>query len=309
MSLVHEHQQGRNPLRGVRAAMTLMAGSARLARVHLNGNANGQNGGGHSRDGNGGGRPHDYVRTNRLLIPQIEDRHGRFVIREFNHDDLGRVRELNGDLFFAPLRHIYGPIGFLNAALKQQKQGKSRRDFYLAIADKETSEVIGSIMLYDHDTAANGQAEIAYFVDPSYQNINIATDAAVLLILRLSKEIGLGRLVATTHPKNKYSIQLLARLGFKQAGKEFTSKYKGDPDRPESYNDEGRLEFAPRIPHIVDYGHFLDQVQKGKIVTKPEDIDGIQHAREKRASVVEVRQRASERLQRLDATRFGKPAA
>jgi len=230
-------------------------------------------------------QPADYMKIHGLVIPQIDDVHGRFIIREFMVEDHSRLREINGDLFFAPLRHLYGPLGFLNAARKQQKQGSARRDFYLAIADKVTGELIGSVMLYDYKKET-GQAEIAYFVDPTYQNIQIATDAAVRMLLRLGKHFEINSLKATTHPDNKYSRQLLARLGFRTVGAEFVSRYKADPADKNNYTKDG-LKFDLRQEHVADYARFLSRWPT--IESKPDKMEKMAEARERRESLKQQR--------------------
>lgn len=224
----------------------------------------------------------DGVRQFGLVVPPLLDGHARFSIREFEANDCARLCELNGDIFFAPLRHLYGPVGFLNAALAQQKKGKERKDYFLAVVDNQSRELVGSVMLFDIDKNT-GQAEIAYFVDPCYQNIKIATDATVQTISRLGASLGIKSLVATVHPANSFSRKLLARLGFKQIGAAFISKYKENPADPRNYDEDGRLKQAPRMKFAVTYHHFTKQ--REKVVRLAHELDGMSEARQKRLEI------------------------
>ena len=227
----------------------------------------------------------DSVRRFGIIAPPVPDAHSRFYLRELEVGDANRLVELNQDIFFAPLRHIYGPIGFLNAAIKQQRAGRDRKDYFLGVVDKQSNELIGSVMFFDvKNVDAQLQAEIAYFIDPSYQNMKVATDATIKAISRLGSSLGIKALTATVHPGNKYSRQLLARLGFKQIGTEYISKYKEDPSRPESFDNEKALKFAPRVKYVVDYVHFLQQ--RSKVRTEPADVEKIEAARLLRQEVV-----------------------
>jgi RimJ/RimL family protein N-acetyltransferase len=249
----------------------------------------------------------DGIREFGVVHPPIQDVHGRFIIREFRATDLDRLREMNGDLFFAPLRHKYGPIVYLNNALRQRTQGKSRKGYTLAIEDTQTRELIGSVMLYDFKSeprkggASLRQAEVAYFVDPTYQNINIGTDASIRMLFHLGNALGLDQMVASAHPSNEPSRRLLATLGFKKVGHEAASQYKEDPAKSESYERDEKghyakdakgdfmLKHAPRDLFAVTFDHFLQQ--KDKIVTPEKDVAAIDNARAKRKLVRQQREK------------------
>lgn len=182
----------------------------------------------------------------------------RLTIREFVMEDITRLQEIDLNVFFVHLRHTFGgPMGFLNAAMAHQKH-KDRKDFYLAIIDKETDEVIGSVMIYNYNKEKR-QAEIAYFIDKRNQNCKFATEACVYAMHHFGELLSLETFYATVHPQNIYSKKLLARLGFIQKGDVFVSPYKENPDRADSYDQGGRLTNAPRIGLYVSYEDFLSQ--------------------------------------------------
>ncbi len=182
----------------------------------------------------------------------------RLIIREFVLDDISALQEIDTNIFFVHLRQTYGgPMGFLNAALSHQKQ-KDRKDFYLAVVDRKTSQVIGSIMVYDYNKQKR-QAEIGYFIDKRNQNCKIGTEACAYVMQRFGAFLNLKTFYATVHPENLYSKKLLSKLGFVQKGDVFTSKYKGDPDRSESYDQAGHLINTPRLGLFVSYDDFLSR--------------------------------------------------
>lgn len=189
----------------------------------------------------------------------------RLAIREFSIEDLSYLQEIDMDVFFVHLRQTFGgPMGFLNAAMAHQKQ-KDRKDFYLAIVDKGSPKVIGSVMIYNYDKEKR-QAEIGYFIDKHNQNRKFATEACVYAMQHFGEVLGLKSFYATVHPQNVYSKKLLTRLGFVQKGDVFVSQYKGDPDRSDSYDEAGHLINAPRIGLFVSYEDFLSQ--KSAILSK-----------------------------------------
>lgn len=194
----------------------------------------------------------------RALDANASDASDRLAIREFIIEDLSYLQEIDMDVFFVHLRHTFGgPMGFLNAALAHQKQ-KDRKDFFLAIVDKETSRVTGSVLVYNYNKEKR-QAEIGYFIDKHNQNCKFATVACVHAMQRFGEVLGLETFYATVHPQNVYSKKLLAKLGFVQNGDVFISQYKEDPDRADSYDQGGQLINAPRVGFFVSYEDFLSQ--------------------------------------------------
>jgi len=196
------------------------------------------------------------------------DRKGRYLLREMRHGDYHRLREMNIDLFFAPLRHELGPVGFLQAAMKQQKDPE-RSNFFMGVADAKTDQLIGSIMVFDKKPLPDGTnaVEIGYFIDPLYQKIHFATDATVDLLGQLKERLNISKVVATVDPSNKPSRKILSRLGFKHVEFISKSKYKADPDTPESYYSDHTLKFRPRIVQEVAIAELF---MKAKSVVQPD---------------------------------------
>ncbi len=238
-------------------------------------------------------REHEkFANDNRLIVPPIEDKFDRFVIREFRPNDLRRLRELNNDVYFAHLRlpaddgNPGGPEGFLRSALQQQKQGSIRTDFYLAIEDKQNGELMGSVMLYDYD-AEKHSAAIAYLVDPSYQRIRIATDATIRLLVRVTTALKLQSFYATIDPNNQPSISLIKRLGFNKAGDVFTSSYPANPAYAENFDRHKRLRLGIRQKFEITLTALIERAKKIEPSWKGEVVDGAGDA--KRLAMQEAR--------------------
>ncbi len=187
-----------------------------------------------------------------MVHPRTLDRKGRYVLREMRHGDYSRLRQMNVDLFFAPLRHQFGPVGFLQAALKQQKE-RNRSAYFMGVADARDDHLIGGIMVFNKKPVGDGtnQVEIGYFIDPSYQRIHFATDATVELLGKLKQQLKISKVMATVDPGNIASRKILDRLGFKHVRTLRASKYKANPDLPESWDEQGKLKQAPRDVKVV----------------------------------------------------------
>jgi len=190
------------------------------------------------------------------LVINISDFSDRIVVRDFELNDITCLQKIDMNLFFVHLRHTFGgPMGFLNEAISHQNQ-KNRKDFFLAIVDKKTSKVIGSILIYNYNKKKH-QVEIGYFIDKHRQNCKIATEACIYAMYYFGEFLNIKRFCATVHPENISSKKLLTKLGFVQKGNIFISNYKEDPDKENSYNNKGHLENAPRISLFVNYKDFL----------------------------------------------------
>lgn len=182
----------------------------------------------------------------------------RLIIREFVVEDITYLQEINVNLFFVHLRHTFGgAMGFLNEAMAHQKQ-KDRKDFYLAIVDKETSRVVGGVLVYNYNKEKR-QAELGYFVDKSHQNCKFATEASVYAMHHIGGLLDLKTFYATVHPQNAYSKKLLAKLGFVQKGDVFISQYQEDLGGVDRCDQGGGLVTAPRVGLFVSYDDFLSQ--------------------------------------------------
>lgn len=85
----------------------------------------------------------------------------------------------------------------------------------LAVADRETDELIGSLVLFD---VTVDSAEVGFWVSPAHRGTGAAS-AALHLGMRLARLSGLHRLSARTVPDNPSSQKVLIRTGFTETGR------------------------------------------------------------------------------------------
>lgn len=87
----------------------------------------------------------------------------------------------------------------------------------LIIHSSELDIPVGCIDLYDFD-AINKRCFIGFLVDKKYQNRGIATSAIKMMIDYCKNRLSLNQIAAITSFNNYYSIQLLEKSGFINAG-------------------------------------------------------------------------------------------
>lgn len=80
----------------------------------------------------------------------------------------------------------------------------------LTIADPTTEVFVGSLVIFD---AADGSAEVGFWVHPDHRGKGIAK-GAVTLAVEFAKQSGLTQLRARTTPQNHASKTTLERSGF-----------------------------------------------------------------------------------------------
>ena len=103
--------------------------------------------------------------------------------------------------------------------------------FMFVIVDKETDHVIGDVGVCFLDVESL-QAKIGYTLCKYYQGVGLATEAVSAVIDFLFKKLKKRRLICTIDPKNKKSIRLVQRLGFKLE-ENCTEKLLVDEDWPD----------------------------------------------------------------------------
>lgn len=86
----------------------------------------------------------------------------------------------------------------------------------LAIADKETNELLGS--LATRVSSRTRSANIGYWLTPEAQGHGYMAAAVRLLCEWLFETLGVGRIELTTDPENYASQRVAERCGFQQEG-------------------------------------------------------------------------------------------
>lgn len=102
----------------------------------------------------------------------------------------------------------------VSAAIDSEiREGLERGDLaVLTIADPESDEFIGSLVLFDADADA-GSVEVGFWVHPDHRG-KAAAGAALSLASALAERSGFTRLTARTVPHNSGARRVLERAGF-----------------------------------------------------------------------------------------------
>ncbi len=89
--------------------------------------------------------------------------------------------------------------------------------FQIAIEMKDTKVLIGDCAIHTLPQDAN-QAEIGFTLNPMYQNKGFAAEAVRYLLEYIFNVLDMHRVIAVTDVRNKNSIKLLEKLGFRREG-------------------------------------------------------------------------------------------
>ena len=89
---------------------------------------------------------------------------------------------------------------------------------YLAIADAETGEAVGSCDLRRPIPDDPTVGEVGYLLGPEGRGQGAATCAVVLLARYGMEVLRMSRVQALVHPENAASLRVLARAGFREEG-------------------------------------------------------------------------------------------
>ena len=111
-------------------------------------------------------------------------------------------------------------LAFITKINKSIDQGIS---FYWAICLKDSSEMVGSICLWNFSEDKK-HAEVGYDLHPDYHGKGVMTESLGALLDFAFGSLQLSTIEAYTHHLNSNSIKLLERLGFKSV------QGKTDPD-------------------------------------------------------------------------------
>ena len=92
------------------------------------------------------------------------------------------------------------------------------------VADRDT--VVGDLAVGMDESGS--LATIGYTLDPAYQGLGYATEAAGALVDALIERLGVHRVAATLDPANVASARVLERLGFRYEGRSVNSAFVRD---------------------------------------------------------------------------------
>jgi ribosomal-protein-alanine N-acetyltransferase len=99
----------------------------------------------------------------------------------------------------------------------QEQSLTPRANYYLAVADQKSGQLIGEAVLKVLPPG-HGQGEIGFGVAPSMWRQGYGTEIARALIEAGFDRLGLHRLAAQCAPENKVSIRVMQKLGMAREG-------------------------------------------------------------------------------------------
>lgn len=116
-------------------------------------------------------------------------------------------------------------VGEIAAQIRQERQAP--RPDLLAVARKDTGEVIGYCGLVFHDSGAPGEPELAFELLREVHGFGYATEAGAAVLAWAALE-GYQRVWATVRAWNLASRRVLAKLGFDDSGQLEVDVVHGD---------------------------------------------------------------------------------
>jgi len=152
------------------------------------------------------------------VVPTLES--ARLRLRPYRDADIDRMFELYSDPFvmrywsFPPWTHRAQADSYLQRAIKEMGEG---RVMPWAIAAHDDDRLVGTTTLFALD-ALQGRAEIGYSLDPKLQGQGYAHEALRLALVHAFDTLRMRRIEADVDPRNRPSIRLLERLGFRLEG-------------------------------------------------------------------------------------------
>lgn len=143
----------------------------------------------------------------------------RTCIRAFESEDVVLFAEYRADPLIAKYQswseYTIEQAQAFYAAMDYQNFGQAGQWFQLAIADKQTNQIMGDIALHFIDEQ---QMEIGFTLAQANQKQGLAFEAISAVMEYLFVELNKHRIVATTDAQNTSSMALLSKLGFRKEG-------------------------------------------------------------------------------------------
>jgi [ribosomal protein S5]-alanine N-acetyltransferase len=142
----------------------------------------------------------------------------RLIIRDMQMTDLYSIHRYGSDL-----EHVkymtWGPNSleetqrFLTEAV-QKNQATPRKNYDLAITEKDDGQVIGGIGIYLNDEM--NEAMIGWIIHKDHWNQGYVTEAAFALLDYGFNTLGLRRMVATCDAENIASWRVMEKIGMRK---------------------------------------------------------------------------------------------
>jgi [ribosomal protein S5]-alanine N-acetyltransferase len=157
--------------------------------------------------------------------PRVELRGTLTSIRPFETGDAGalfELRERNRDFFspFEPTSAFVAATVAEQAArlASEREEWEADKGFAFAIVELSTGTLVGRIGLSHVARGGWQNAILGYYVDRDHNGKGFATDAVRLAVRFAFEHAGLHRLGAGVMPRNRRSIRVLEKAGFRSEG-------------------------------------------------------------------------------------------
>lgn len=137
----------------------------------------------------------------------------RLLLRPLTRQDFRALHSLYGDEEL--MRYIIGRARTpLETRARLKKDIRLHRDFGFGLClglERATGALVGRYGLEPREGGRTG--ELAWMTRRDLRGVGLATEAGRALIEYGTRELGLSRIFAETHPGNEASIRVMDRLG------------------------------------------------------------------------------------------------
>ncbi len=149
------------------------------------------------------------LRTKRLVLREVTSKDAQWYFRHFNIWEIVDGQEYPGPKDLKTARRelkLYFTDNFANDT-----------GIRWGITLKGSDELIGSAGLYKW-IKKTSQVETGYDLDPKYWDQGIMTEAMTAIVQYAFQVMKVNRIEALVSPRNKGSLELVRRLGFRKEG-------------------------------------------------------------------------------------------
>lgn len=137
----------------------------------------------------------------------------RLILRPFTISDIDAVHEFGSNpevvkyMLFGPNTYDES-IEFVNRAIDKYKEDPIKKIDYVI---EYNTQVVGAISL--HLKGDLNEAAMGWILNPKFQNMGIATEAAIKFKEYAITKLGINRLYAVCDARNKTSENVMKKLG------------------------------------------------------------------------------------------------
>lgn len=145
----------------------------------------------------------------------------RIILRQITSDDTEQILRIRQDQSInhyierPPLKNREEALKLIEKLSKGVEQEKW---FYWGICLKETSELIGTICLWNL-AEDRSSGETGFELLPDFQNRGLMSEALEAVLEYSFLNLKMKEVLAYTHRENHKSVRLLERFGFEDTGK------------------------------------------------------------------------------------------